>query len=183
MPSAPSGLVVFENNYGFRSECGHSCAWICHSASLMPPFWNLGKPFWQLGGTRGKRSSRRDTIESRIDILSISRTPFRELSHHIGATLVFLFPCSFLMIFLSESGRVGLEKQVFGRRVCKKTCFRKCRDSVDFRSIFCKFLVALGLTFMIFGVSETGLNFNDFSVSGLPWSLPRTWDRAQIVVI
>ena len=69
----------------------------------------------------------------------------------------------FLMIFGSDFGCLGLQKQAFGKGGIAKINFRRNWISYDSRVYFSWFWVALGSIFMAFVALETGLKIDDFS--------------------
>ena len=67
------------------------------------------------------------------------------------------------MVFGSEFGCPGLQKQAFGIEGIAKINFRRNSISYDSRVEFSWFWVALGAIFMAFVALETGLKIDGFS--------------------
>jgi hypothetical protein len=86
----------------------------------------------------------------------------------------------FLMVFGSEFGCPGLQKQAFGMEGIAKINFRRNSISYDSRVEFSWFWVALGAIFMAFVALETGLKIDGFS--GLPGGTPKFRERTSGVV-
>ncbi len=123
---------------------------------------------WDDPGTPG--STRKETLGSRLRFLLILgrfATPLWKLVGHLGQKQVSLFMfvsrSIFLQIFESESGRLGLPKQVFGVRRVATNIFRRSRNSNEFRVDFWCFSEALGAAFVIFVALETDLKIDGFS--------------------
>ena len=66
------------------------------------------------------------------------------------------------MIFGSEFGCLGLQKQAFGKGGIAKISFRRNWISYDSSVDFSYFGAALGPIFMIFVALEAGLKFDEF---------------------
>ena len=83
---------------------------------------------------------------------------------------IFISRLLFLMIFWSEFGCLGVQKQAFGMDGIAKNNFRRNWISYNSRFDFSSFWVALGPIFMAFVVLETGLKIDGFS--GVPGGAP-----------
>ena len=68
-----------------------------------------------------------------------------------------------LVIFGSEAGCLGLEKQAFGKECIAKSTFIEIEFLMMPGLLFSRFFAALGQIFMTFVALENGLRFDNFS--------------------